>query len=321
MRKVVVIVPVHNRRETTLGYLRQMKDIDTGGLSLDMVIVDDGSTDGTAQAIHEQYPDVIVLQGDGNLWWTGAVNEGVQYALDKGYDAVLIMNDDLELAKDFLLHLVKVADENPSSLVSSVVVNKTESGEEEVIAAGFGTFGFLSEIRALYAGKQYGQVVEETIQCDLLTGSSLLIPTSVLRSIGIFDSENFPHNWGDFEFTQRASLAGFPCFVAAKSRVYTEHNPNYPSWYFISSSRKEYLKNLFNYTKFLYGFRGIRKTSYMHRSFVKGSLLYMYRTMGLAKRIFLKLALTREALRKYMLRKIEKTGTATHLIKKLKVSE
>jgi GT2 family glycosyltransferase len=321
VRKVAVIVPVHNRRDTTLNYLKQMRHIDAGGLTLDMVIVDDGSTDGTAQAIREQYPDVVILQGDGNLWWTGAVNKGVQYALTKDYDGVLIMNDDLELDKDFLLHIMGVADKNPGSLVSSVVVNKAESGEEEVIAAGFGTFGFFSEIRALYAGKQYGQVLEEVIQCDLLTGSSLLIPTNVFRSIGMFDSKDFPHNWGDFEFTQRASLSGLSCFVATKSKVYTEHNPNYPAWYFFNSSRKDYLKNLFNCTKFLYGFRGIRKTSYMHRSFVKGTLLYIYRAMSLAKRIILKLVLTREALRKYMLRKIEKTGTATHLIRKLKVSD
>ncbi len=321
MKKIAVVVPAHNLRETTLGYLRQMREINADGVSLDLVIVDDGSTDGTAQAIHERYPDVVVLQGDGNLWWTGAVNKGVQYALEKGHDSVLIMNDDLELDKDFLRRLLSVANQNPNALVSSVTVNRTEGGGEEILTAGFKAAGFFSDILTLHAGEPYGENLEEIISCDLLTGASLLVPVSVFRNIGIFDDRNFPHNWGDFEFTRRASLNGYPCLVATRSKVYTEHNQNYPLWYFFNSTRREYLKNLFDSHKFIYGFRGILKTSYMHKPFLIGTLLYSRRLMGLTKSILLKLLLTKEGLQKYLLRRAEKTGAPMYLIRKLRLQQ
>lgn len=315
--KIAVVVPVHNRKNITLNYLRQMREVSPVQASLDMVIVDDGSTDGTGQAISEHYPDVTLLRGDGNLWWTGAVNMGVQHALGGHYDYVLIMNDDLELDKDFLVHLMKVATANPEALVSSVVLNRAETGEEEIIVAGFNMVGFFGDVCALHAGTRYSGELGEVIPCDLLTGASLMIPTDVFRKIGMFDSQNFPHNWGDFELTRRASLSGYTCMVAAKSKVFTEHNPNYPLLYFFGATRIEYLKNLFNYTKFIYGFKGVRKTSYMHRPFLIGTLLYVRRLVRLAKSIALKLLLTKNGLRKYLLRKAEKTGAPRFVIRRL----
>jgi GT2 family glycosyltransferase len=319
--KIAVVVPVHNRKNVTLNYLRQMRAITPVQASLDMVVVDDGSTDGTAQAIRESYTDVTLLHGDGNLWWTGAVNMGVQHALSGHYDYVLIMNDDLELDRDFLVHLMRVVMANPDALVSSVVLNRAETGEEEIIVAGFNMVGFYGDIRALHAGRQYGDDLGEVIPCDLLTGASLMIPIGVFRKIGMFDSRNFPHNWGDFEFTRRASRNGYRCLVAAKSKVFTEHNQNYPLLYFFVSTRTEYVKNLFNYDKFIYGFKGVRKTSYMHRPFLIGTLLYMRHMVRLFKSIVLKLVLTKNGLRKYLKRRATKTGAPGFVIRRLHSQE
>ena len=318
MKKIAVVVPVHNRRETTLGYLRQMREIHADGVSLDLVIVDDGSTDGTVQAIHERYPNVVVLQGDGNLWWTGAVNKGVQYALDKDYGAVLIMNDDLELDDAFLMHLLKVARENPDSLVSSVTIHRDEVGREELLTCGFKRMGFWGDMHALHAGEPYSDKLDEVVHCDYLTGASLFIPILVFKKIGIFDSQNFPHNWGDFEFTLRASLNGFPCLVATRSKVITEYNPNYPSLYLFTATRRQYLRNLFNNTKFMYGFKAIRKASYMHRPFWLGTLLYARRLVGLLKSVAFKLFFSRRQLRRYLFNRAIKKGAPDLLVRKLR---
>ena len=76
---VYIIIPVHNRKEITLKCLDTLKQ--NGDLDKYYVIViDDGSTDGTSEAIQSLYPDVIILTGDGNLWWTGAIKKGMEYA-------------------------------------------------------------------------------------------------------------------------------------------------------------------------------------------------------------------------------------------------
>lgn len=318
--KIAVIVPVHNRREITLNFLRQMREIRADDVCLDIVIVDDGSTDGTADAVRENFPDAVILRGDGNLWWTGAINVGVQYALENGYDSILIMNDDLELDSNFLTCLLNVANRNPGSLVSSVTVNRTETDQEVILTAGFRRVGFFGDLCTLHAGEPYPGNMEEVIRCDFLTGASLLVPVDVFRKIGLFDARNFPHGMGDFEFTLRASLNGYPCLVATGSKVYTEYNPKYPAWYFFNSSRMEYLRNLFNSTRYYYGFKSIYKTAYMHRPFVIGTLLFLRRLLGLAKSILLKLLLTRNGLRRYLIKQSVKIGAPEFLVKKLRSS-
>lgn len=316
--KIAVIIPVFNRRETTLNYLKQMGQLDHAGAELTIIVVDDASTDGTGDAIRSQYPDTIVLQGSGNLWWTGAINVGVQHALQGTYDAVLIMNDDVDVDPDFLAPLLKVAEENPGSLVSSITLHKDEEGRVEILNCGFKRMGFFGEVHSLHAGEPYSGKLDEAVHCDILTGASLFVPIRVFKKIGIFDSHNFPHNWGDFEFTLRASLNGFPCMAASKSIISTEYNPNYPALYLFRSTRWQYLRNLFEYRKFVYGFKAIRKTSYMHRPFWLGTLFYVRRLIGLLKSVALKLFLSREQLRRYLLNRALSTGVPDLVVRKLR---
>jgi GT2 family glycosyltransferase len=73
-QKIFIIIPVHNRKQITLNCLKSLsKNGDLGRYHV--VVVDDGSTDGTAEAIQALYPDIVVLHGDGNLWWTGAIKK------------------------------------------------------------------------------------------------------------------------------------------------------------------------------------------------------------------------------------------------------
>ena len=90
--RIVSVVPVHERKLLTLAFIRQWKQLDY--LGAELVIVDDGSTDGTSEAIKEQYPDIVVLHADGQAWWAGATNLGITWALQHGADYVLTINDD-----------------------------------------------------------------------------------------------------------------------------------------------------------------------------------------------------------------------------------
>lgn len=316
--RVAVIVPVHNRRETTLGFLRQMEEIDRAGASLEIIIVDDGSTDGTAEAIGRDYPGVIILQGSGNLWWTGAINTGVRYALSHEFDYFLITNDDLELAPDFLAGLLEVARNRPDALVSAVTLNAEAGYRAEILTAGFVRRGRYLDVVTLHAGDTYTEeTLPEAIECDMLTGAALLLPPRVFEVVGLLDEKHFPHNWGDFEFTLRASLAGFHCLVATRSRVYTDYNRRYPIIYFYSSSRREFLKNLFDSRRHYYGFGPIRATSFMHRRYPIALILYARRLAGLLKTILIKLLFPKPLLRRHLLRAFRSRNVSRYLIEML----
>src|SRR6187549_1054616 len=120
--KVAIVTPVHNRRELTLLCLRSLSRVDKTGLEIAVWIVDDGSTDGTSEAVREQFPHVNLVAGDGDLWYTEGTNVGVREALKWKPDFVLMMNDDQVFDGSFLTRLVTTAIENPRSVVGSVLL-------------------------------------------------------------------------------------------------------------------------------------------------------------------------------------------------------
>ena len=80
--RIAVVVPVHNDWLHTKECLAQLRKLNR--LPDEIIVVDDGSTDETAFALARDFPHVLRLVGDGNLWWTGCMNLGARDALHGG---------------------------------------------------------------------------------------------------------------------------------------------------------------------------------------------------------------------------------------------
>jgi GT2 family glycosyltransferase len=108
--RVAVVTPVHNRRDITLQCLKSLSRINSDGIEIRTFVVDDGSTDGTGEAIAAAFPDVSVIQGRlGTFFLPKGTNVGVRAALAEEPDYVLMMNDDQVFDPDFLRYLVETA--------------------------------------------------------------------------------------------------------------------------------------------------------------------------------------------------------------------
>ena len=99
MKKVAVLLTVHNRREKTLACLENcyrqidsMKGDDT--YSFSVYLVDDGSTDGTSEAVLQTYPQTHVIKGDGSLFWNHGMRTAWDAAAADEQDFYLWLNDD-----------------------------------------------------------------------------------------------------------------------------------------------------------------------------------------------------------------------------------
>src|SRR5262245_56876861 len=97
---VAVVVPVHGRLPLTVRFLESFRRVSYPRRQV--VVVDDGSPDDTSGRLARDFPEVKVLRGNGKLWWAGATNRGVRYALRHGFDYVLTANNDAVCHPDFL---------------------------------------------------------------------------------------------------------------------------------------------------------------------------------------------------------------------------
>src|SRR5574340_1139813 len=119
MEKVAIVIPTHNNKRTIIECLEFIMKDDYD--NIEIIVIDDGSWDGTTNAITAEYPSVKVINGDGNLWWAGAMNVGIKAALDGGADYVLALNDDVLISPGSVRALVTCAQAHGKTIIGSLI--------------------------------------------------------------------------------------------------------------------------------------------------------------------------------------------------------
>jgi GT2 family glycosyltransferase len=105
MKSLCILIPVYNKLEYTKKCLADLINNLNGNFakSVSIVVIDDGSKDGTESWIHAKYPEIVVLRGNGKLFWSGAINLGIKYAIyQEGFEYILFWNNDVIAEKNSL---------------------------------------------------------------------------------------------------------------------------------------------------------------------------------------------------------------------------
>ncbi len=238
--KIEIITPVHNRRETTLQCLKSLARIDKTGLKVHIIIVDDGSTDGTSEFIRRDFPEVQIVEGDGSLFYCGGINRGIISALERNPDYILAINDDAIFHEQFLRRLIQTAGENPHSVVGALLL--LWNIPHQVFQVDFKwktSIGGWSQQENLTAF----DFPEKTFEVEGMAGNCILFPVESIKECGLLDEKKFPHNWGDIQYVVRMKKAGWRLLLEPKSYVWCEPNTNAKPLHQLS--KKEVLYNLF----------------------------------------------------------------------------
>lgn len=120
--KIFAVIPVHNRKETTLKMLASLEQISyPEGVDLTICVIDDGSTDGTAETIKRDHPNIAMHRSDGNLFWSGAVRLGIDLFLESDATHLWLLNDDLTLDPLCLARMTEFAKGDKPWVVSATV--------------------------------------------------------------------------------------------------------------------------------------------------------------------------------------------------------
>lgn len=216
--KVCVVVPVFNRIESTERFIRSFSRSTYRNYSL--VIVDDGSTDGTSDVISKNHPNVVVIKGNGDLWWAGGTNLGVKYAIEKKFDFVLTINNDSEIEPDTLRNLVTAAHENPNTIIGSrIMLDRQGTIWSLGVSALWKANSFL-RLDYYNDSESIIQKLPNPLPTTCLTGNGTLVSVDVFKKIGLYESKFCPQYHADSEFTLRAKSKGIPSVVALDAVVY-----------------------------------------------------------------------------------------------------
>ena len=219
---IFIICGVHNGLEYTKKLLKCLKQ--QTYIRTKIIIIDDDSTDGTSLYLTKNYPDIMVLKGDGNLWWTGAIYWGVEevFKYAKSNDFVLTVNNDCVFDKAFIKTLVDVSQANQRAIVGSLVL---DINKRDIIWDGGIKINWK---KATVYGKRLKNITEiparKTMDKDIdtLTTKGTLYPVEVFNKIGNFDKIHLPHYLSDYEFACRAKQAGFPLVLSYQAKVYND---------------------------------------------------------------------------------------------------
>jgi len=235
--RIAALIVSWNRKEDLDLCLKSMKESLPLAEKIDICVVDNASTDGTADFLAINHSYVKVLTPSTNLGFAGGNNFGMNYLLEQGYEYILLLNSDIIVDDDFLTPLVDCLDQhNEIGMVQPVILQYKypqliNTDGNPIHFLGFGFSGNCDKpIHSVE--KQYGD--HHLIKIPAVSGAVVLIRSSLLKTIGIFDDLFFIYN-EDLDLSWRARLAGWELGLCPQARIY--HNYEYRP----TSSQKIYL--------------------------------------------------------------------------------
>jgi GT2 family glycosyltransferase len=213
---LTVIIPTHNRWEEARATLAALAQSEYQNFAV--VLIEDGCTDGTGDNCRREFPLVQLLHGDGNLWWSGAINKGVKYALERGADAIVWLNDDNRVEPDTLSRMVESFKRMGERSIICARTKAPDTGLDEWV-------GDPPRWHPEFGAWERPDLSGADVPVNHPPGGrGVLIPAQCFSEIGLVDSQAFPHYWADHDFHYRAMRAGYQYFIASKAVVWNVPN-------------------------------------------------------------------------------------------------
>jgi GT2 family glycosyltransferase len=214
MDKVCIIIPVHNRLQFTIKCIQSLERLDYN--SMDIVVIDDGSSDGTTNYLKNHFASVIILQGDGNLWWSGAVNKGIKYAILNQYNYILLLNNDnIVLDSGYLKNIVESSKTNENKIIGSVVKHSDNRYKFRFLG---GNVSYWTGFIRLY-DESVLRIGKDCFETEWLGGMGVLVPINYFCKFGLFDEKYFPHYSGDQDYWFKLQSHGIKLLIDKKCRI------------------------------------------------------------------------------------------------------
>ncbi len=263
-----VITVSWNGREDTLECLASLARLTYPNHRV--IVVDNGSTDGTVEAIHAQYPAVELIVNERNLGFQGGFNAGIRHALADSPDYVFVINNDTLVAPDVLEQLITQADPPDVGMLSPKIYYAYEA--DRIWSVGGDIHPITYEV--IHKGDhqidrgQWNTVLER----EFLTACAVLMKRSMLEQIGLYDTGFHPAYYEDIDLCVRARHAGWRMLMVPDAKLWHKGAASSGGW---GSPAERYLMarhSVRYFRKYVHGWRWLVVGPYRLGSALKMTL-------------------------------------------------
>lgn len=212
--KVFIIIVNWNGKRDTLQCLHSLSK--ETYRNKEIIVVDNGSIDGSIKAIKEAYPLCNVIAEQRNIGFAAGNNKGIEQALDLGADAVILLNNDTIVATNLISSFLSTASEYPNAILGAKIYQMDNPSKLDHLGGNWnsaaGNFDLI--------GKGESKLHYTTsIAMDYACGCALFIPSSILRRVGLLDVNYFLY-WEDSDFCFRARRLGHETRLCPHAKVW-----------------------------------------------------------------------------------------------------
>ena len=248
IKDLAIVICNFNKVDYLKGCLKTLCKSNLANLSSDIIVVDNASTDGSAQFIKDFYKKIILLENETNTGGSGGFDRGIKFAIQGEYKYLVLLDNDILLEENTILNLVKYIEVNPNV---GVVGSKICTMDNPNILQEMGSYIDFEEgfnIKTPFKGYRDNDSLPKIVNCDYVPACCLITTNEVLNKVGSFNTDHFIY-WDDMDWCTRIKREGFEIHAINESRVFhkmgvTNHANTFGVYYFERNRIMFFLKYL-----------------------------------------------------------------------------
>lgn len=245
--RTIVVVLNWNSHEMTAECIRSL--LAMGGTAFEILVVDNGSTDGSVELLPRQFPQISVLPQGRNLGFAAGCNIGMRLAMEQGAEFILLVNNDTIVDAGLLRELLTEAERNPEAAILSPKIYFFD--DRELLWWAGGRFSLWTGIPILPGRKEKDRGQYDSIrEIEWATGCVALLRVAALRQVGLFDERLFG-NGEDLDLSIRVRQAGYGILYVPAAKLWHREGV-------------DYRKNVGEYARYFTGTRNLLWLMHKH---------------------------------------------------------
>lgn len=248
MESFGIVVCNFNKIDYLKGCLKSLFQSDFNNINVEVIVVDNASTDGSAEFVKNNYPNITLLENKENMGGSGGFSKGMLYAIEKKFDFIALLDNDILLEKDTLLNLVNYLKEHPEVGVAGSKICTMDNPEILQELGSFIEYQHPFNVKTPLKSHIDNESLPDIVECDYVPACCLVTTGEVLKKVGVFDIRHFIY-WDDMDWCTRVKQAGYKIHAINKSRVFhkmgaKDNTTTFGLYYFERNRALFYIKHL-----------------------------------------------------------------------------